>query len=331
MATTSSTDDYPSTAAYTPTPRFLVALSSFRAMHLQDPSAAPDEPAQAQAQEQEQGPSTPSLRYHSTLELYARKLSALSTVAAVRHGPGEALLLAAASQHVRRWERPRKDYPEGLSGYKMWRVRHSSSSPPSLPRSLSPAATDGPSARPQTSLNKFHADIAHDVMRQAGYVEDDEGDAELFARVRDLLLKKTLQRAPLPERDDELRGVFPSLSIQHAVRDGHECGRVRSCRAERATDPPAPSPSSSPSPPSSPTDPEAHLFEDAVCCTFLHLEFTQFASSFAGDRDKLVRLVGKTWAKMGPLGRGVAAGELLAKLGEEERQVVLDAVQGGSA
>jgi len=78
-------------------------------------------------------------------------------------------------------------------------------------------------------------------------------------------------------------------------------------------------------------DPEAHLFEDAVCCTFLHLEFTQFASSFAGDRDKLVRLVAKTWAKMGSLGRGVAAGELLAKLGEEERQVVLDAVQGGSA
>ena len=67
-----------------------------------------------------------------------------------------------------------------------------------------------------------------------------------------------------------------------------------------------------------------------MCCTFLHLEFTQFASSFAGDRDKLVRLVAKTWAKMGPLGRGVAVDELLAKLGEEERQGVLDAVQGGS-
>ncbi|GAA5852889.1 hypothetical protein JCM9279_006216 [Rhodotorula babjevae] len=254
MATTSSTDDYPSTAAYTPTPRFLVALSSFRAMHLQDPSTSLDEPAQAQVRAQAQGPSTPSLRYHSTLELYARKLSALSTVDALRQGPAEALLLAAASQHVRRWERPRKDYPEGLSGYKSWR----------------------------TALNKFHADIAHDVMRQAGYVEDDEGDAALFGRVRDLLLKRTLQRAPVPEREDELR------------------------------------------------DPEAHLFEDAVCCTFLHLEFTQFASSFAGDRDKLVRLVGKTWAKMGPLGRGVAAGELLGKLGEDERQVVLDAVQGGS-
>lgn len=68
-----------------------------------------------------------------------------------------------------------------------------------------------------------------------------------------------------------------------------------------------------------------------MCCTFLHLEFTAFASSFAGDRDKLVRLVGKTWAKMGPLGRAVAVEELLAKLGEEERQVVLDAVQGQAA
>ncbi|KPV72847.1 uncharacterized protein RHOBADRAFT_55521 [Rhodotorula graminis WP1] len=247
-------DDYPSTAAFTPTSRFLVALSSFRAMHLRDPSSpttAADEPAPAPAP----GASTPSLRYHSTLELYARKLSALSTVDALRRGPGEALLLAAASQHVRRWERPRKDYAEGLSGYKMWR----------------------------TALNKFHADIAHDVMRQAGYVEDDEGDAELFGRVRDLLLKKTLQRAPLPEREDELK------------------------------------------------DPEAHLFEDAVCCTFLHLEFTQFASSFAGDRDKLVRLVAKTWAKMGPLGRGVAVQELVGKLGDEERQVVLDAVKGAGA
>lgn len=44
-------------------------------------------------------------------------------------------------------------------------------------------------------------------MRQAGYSEDDEGDAALFARVRDLLLKRTLQRAPLPDREDELRGA----------------------------------------------------------------------------------------------------------------------------
>ncbi|GAA6054006.1 hypothetical protein JCM3770_002414 [Rhodotorula araucariae] len=225
--------DYPSTAAFTPTPRFLVALASFRAFHLQDPQ-----------------PATPSLEYHSTLELYVRKLSAMSALAALQRGPGEALLLAANCQHIRRWERPRKDYPDGLSGYKSWR----------------------------TALNKFHADIAHDVMRQAGYIEDDEGDAALFARVRDLLLKRTLARPPLPETEEELK------------------------------------------------DPEAHLFEDAVCCTFLHLEFTAFASSFAGDRDKLVRLVGKTWGKMGPLGRNVAVKELLGKLGDDERQVVLDAV-----
>ncbi|BGP44086.1 hypothetical protein JCM10450v2_008303 [Rhodotorula kratochvilovae] len=238
--------DYPSTAAFTPTARFLVALSSFRAMHLQDPTPASASDAPSDE------PTTPSLAYHSTLELYARKLSALSALPELQQGPGEALLLAANCQHIRRWEKPRKEYPEGLSGYKSWRM----------------------------ALNKFHADIAHDVMRQAGYVEDDESDAALFTRVRDLLLKRTLGRPPLPEKEAELK------------------------------------------------DPEAHLFEDAVCCTFLHLEFTAFASSFAGDRDKLVRLVGKTWSKMGPLGRDVAVKELLVKLGDEERQVVLDAVAG---
>ncbi|TNY22259.1 hypothetical protein DMC30DRAFT_392710 [Rhodotorula diobovata] len=185
MASTDTADsDYPSTPAFTPTSRFLVALSSFRAMHLTDPSSSSttssppsDTPSTAAAEDSPR--STPSLEYHSTLELYTRKLSALSTVAALQRGPGEALLLAANSQHIRRWEKPRKDYPEGLSGYKSWR----------------------------TSLNKFHCEIAHDVMRQAGYSEDDEGDAALFARVRDLLLKRTLQRAPLPDREDELRGA----------------------------------------------------------------------------------------------------------------------------
>ncbi|GAA6003966.1 uncharacterized protein JCM10292_000628 [Rhodotorula paludigena] len=251
--------DYPSTPAFTPSPRFLVALASFRAMHLSDPAAAAsDAPA-----------GTPSLEYHSTLESYTRKLSALSTVDSVHRGPGEALLLAANSQHIRRWEKPRKDWPEGLSGYKTWR----------------------------TALNKFHADIAHDVMRQAGYLEDSEEDAALFARVRDLLLKRTLMRPPLPAREDELR------------------------------------------------DPEAHLFEDAICLTFLSLEFTSFSTSYiaptatadgqaaapsaeeaAARRDKLVTIVRKTWSKMGPLGRDVAVRELVGALGDKERQVVLDAV-----
>ncbi|GAA5831543.1 hypothetical protein JCM11251_000743, partial [Rhodosporidiobolus azoricus] len=158
-------DPYPSTPSFTPTPRFLTALSSFYAMHATDP--APPSPSSSST-------SPPSVTYHSTLETYARKLSLQSTDERLNQGPGEALLLACASQHVRRWERPRADYPEGLSGYKLWR----------------------------TSLNKFHADIADEVLLSSGYSSTD--DAALLARVRELLLKKTLNRPPLP-RPEELK------------------------------------------------------------------------------------------------------------------------------
>src|SRR3954470_14587859 len=35
--------------------------------------------------------------------------------------PDEALLLAARAHHLRRWELPRSDYPEGRAGYLRWR------------------------------------------------------------------------------------------------------------------------------------------------------------------------------------------------------------------
>lgn len=59
----------------------------------------------------------------------------------------------------------------------------------------------------QTALNKYHADILHQVMRSAGYNDDDERDAPLFERTRDLLLKRTLQRPPLPADTALLKGV----------------------------------------------------------------------------------------------------------------------------
>ncbi|GAA5916448.1 hypothetical protein JCM6882_006458, partial [Rhodosporidiobolus microsporus] len=108
-------DPYPSTPSFTPTPRFLTALSSFSSMHSTDPSPPPPSSSSSQP---------PSVDYHSTLEAYARKLSLKAGEAGdeeLGKGPGEALLLACACQHVRRWERPRGDYAEGLSGYKMWR------------------------------------------------------------------------------------------------------------------------------------------------------------------------------------------------------------------
>ncbi|BGP28223.1 glutamyl-tRNA synthetase [Rhodotorula toruloides] len=157
--------DYPSTPSFTPTSRFLTAVSSFHVIHTRDPSH----------------PS--SLSYHTALEAFVRNLSSRSTDERVNKGPGEALLLAANCQHVRRWEKPRSSYPEGLSGYKSWR----------------------------TALNRFHASIACSVLEQSGYSSDSSADAALIQRVEDLLMKKGLARPPLPEKDDELRD--PELQL----------------------------------------------------------------------------------------------------------------------
>ncbi|GAA5957252.1 hypothetical protein JCM8115_006930 [Rhodotorula mucilaginosa] len=204
-----------------------------------------------------QDPSQPhSLEYHRSLAHYTRHLSPSASP------PSEALTLAANAQHVHRWKRPRTEYPDGLAGYKMWR----------------------------TALNKYHADILHQVMRSAGY--DDQRDAPLFGRTRDLLLKRTLQRPPLPADTDLLK------------------------------------------------DPEAHLFEDAICLTFLARDFASFAADYqpssstsgdqgparAGGLEKLGKIVSRTWAKMTVRGRRVAVDELVQTLEPELQRVVVEAV-----
>lgn len=94
----------------------------------------------------------------------------------------EALLLAARSQHLCRWEIPRSRYPEGRSGYLRWR----------------------------SALKQFHADRSAEVLRQTGYGE------EMVARVRSLNLK-----ADFPE-DPESRLLEDALCLvflQHQFGD----------------------------------------------------------------------------------------------------------------
>lgn len=67
-------------------------------------------------------PGGQSAAYHASLEQFCRQLCASSSNALLRDGPSEALLLASNMQHIKRWERPRSDYPLGLSNYKLWRV-----------------------------------------------------------------------------------------------------------------------------------------------------------------------------------------------------------------
>ena len=74
----------------------------------------------------------------------------------------EALRIAARSQHIRRWEIPRSDYPMDRKGYLRWR----------------------------TTLYAFHADRASEILRARGY------DDETIERVRTLLQKRNLRTDP---------------------------------------------------------------------------------------------------------------------------------------
>ena len=72
----------------------------------------------------------------------------------------EELRLAVAAQHIRRWESPRSDYPEGKAGYKAWR----------------------------SALARFHAQTAGEILADVGY------DDETIRRVQGLIRKEQIKR-----------------------------------------------------------------------------------------------------------------------------------------
>ena len=74
----------------------------------------------------------------------------------------EALCLAVRSQHIRRWEIPRSEYPLDRKGYHQWRTR----------------------------LYDYHGEKAAEVLEKVGY------DEETIARVRKLLKKQGLRSNP---------------------------------------------------------------------------------------------------------------------------------------
>ena len=74
----------------------------------------------------------------------------------------EPLRLAARCQHIGRWQFPRSDYPEGLTGYNKWR----------------------------NNLRKIHAELAGKMLQEVGY------DNETIARVQFLVLKRQLKLDP---------------------------------------------------------------------------------------------------------------------------------------
>lgn len=93
----------------------------------------------------------------------------------LRPDAGEAVLLAARAQHIRRWMHPRAEYPEGRGGYLRWR----------------------------TGLYRFHAEEAASLLRDAGY------DEATIARTGQIIRKEGLGRdADVQAIEDGLCLVF---------------------------------------------------------------------------------------------------------------------------
>ncbi len=87
--------------------------------------------------------------------------------------PSEALRLATRAHHVRRWEVPRSDYPEGRAGYRRWRKR----------------------------AQAFHADVAGEILVAAGY------EAQTVDRVGEIVRKER------PETDAEVQALEDALCL----------------------------------------------------------------------------------------------------------------------
>ena len=92
--------------------------------------------------------------------LYAQRMTAMLE----RYAPeaSEAVKLAARAQHIQRWKIPRSDYSMDKPGYMLWR----------------------------TTLYKFHAETAGNLMKEAGYGDD------MIARVKNIVSKKELKTDP---------------------------------------------------------------------------------------------------------------------------------------
>ena len=112
--------------------------------------------------------------------IYAQRMSA--QLAAFCEAPSEALQLATRSQHICRWKIPRSDYPMDRSGYKKWRL----------------------------DLAQLHGDIAGEIMAEHGY------DEVMIARVKDLLLKRSLKR---DEEVQTLEDVICLVFIEYYLED----------------------------------------------------------------------------------------------------------------
>lgn len=94
----------------------------------------------------------------------------------------ETLRIAARAQHLRRWDVPRSNYPEGRAGYNDWR----------------------------RTCREHHASKVAEIMYRHGYGEDE------IARVGLLVKKEQLKRDP---ESQALENVVDVVFIEHYLDD----------------------------------------------------------------------------------------------------------------
>jgi hypothetical protein len=75
-------------------------------------------------------------------------------------------------------------------------------------------------------------------------------------------------------------------------------------------------------------DPDTQALEDVAALVFLEFEFCDFATKHAGEDDKLIRILQRTWKKMSQRGRHAA---MEVQLGENERRLIELALQSDAS
>jgi hypothetical protein len=167
-------------------PRWAAAVGAFAEHHAADPRRITRDGATT----------TVSLDYHARVSRWVRRLDGAAPHAA---------RLAALAQHVRRFEMPRSDYPEGPQGYKRWRV----------------------------AAGLRHAAIASQIVADVGY------PAALAKSVGDAILKKGLGRdeaSALLEDAVCLRFVEDELATFAAGRDAVQLRSIVAKTVEKMSD-----------------------------------------------------------------------------------------------
>ena len=127
---------------------FAKASAAFEAAHAEDPRTIT-------VKTDDQTNTLPySVHYHRRMAHWLDQLAGVDAP--------ESVQLAVRTQHIRRWTRPRADYPKGLVAYKKWRV----------------------------GLQKMHSEEAAKILLDSGYEKD------MAQRVGELLRKENLTSDP---------------------------------------------------------------------------------------------------------------------------------------